>query len=273
VILHRAAEDKIEPLPRVLPRPLRQRLAPMLARRPERRPSAAAAIRSVGDTPTLGGGPKRAGRPRGGRLLPALVGAAVVLVVAVVATGIAVVHRDERASGTAVGTHAPAHTTSTVPRCVPLTYEPCGSKPAPFTDGRHCIDAHADYDGNRANGCEAAPDGVDGTSLKNPISANLVPAGDVDRYPFHLSRHFHLFCDASVGVTLTAPAGVSMRLVVLRDGESQGDAVSTDGNPATVTVEPDSCYGGEGADLVAVVSWSGTARTGADYVLERQGSW
>jgi hypothetical protein len=272
LIVHRAAEGKVEPLPKSLPRQLRNRLAPLLARRPERRPSAAAAIRSVGDTPTLSGRPKRAARPPGGRLVPALAGAAVVLLVAVVATGIAVVRRDD-GSSSALGRHAVGHTTSTVHHCTPLLYQPCGSKPAPFTDGRRCIDDHADYDGNRADGCEAAPDNVDGTTLNNPISANLVPAGEVDRYPFHLSRHFHLFCDASVDVTLTAPAGVSMRLEVLMDGASQGDAVSTDGNPATVTVQPDSCYGGEGADLVAVVSWSGTARTGADYVLERQGSW
>ncbi|HVN50892.1 MAG TPA: serine/threonine-protein kinase [Acidimicrobiales bacterium] len=273
VILHRAARGKVDRLPRTLPRHLRTRLAALTARRPDRRPSAAAARRSRGDTPMLGTRPMRAGHAPGGRLVPALAGAATVLLVAVIAAGVAVVRRDEQSSARPSSSTTVAPTTSGAPRCTPLPYQPCGSPPAPYTDGRKCLDDHADYDGNRADGCEAAPDNVDGTTLKNPISANLVPAGDVDRYPFHLSQHFHLFCDGQVDVTLTAPAGVSMRLEVLADGRSQGDAVSTDGDPATVTVQPDSCFGGSGADLVAVVSWVGSARSAADYVLERHGSW
>jgi hypothetical protein len=274
VILHRAAEAKIDPLPTSLPRHLRNRLAPLLQKRPERRPTAAAARGNAADTPTMARRPRRHTRARGGRLWPALAGASFVFVVALLATGVALARRnDPRASGPPTTTRPPATTASTAPACTPLPYQPCGQVPAPYTDGHQCVADHADYDGDRADGCEAAPDSVDGTTLDGPISANLVPATDVDHYPFHLAKHFKLFCNGSVGVTLTAPAGVSMQLEVVIDGEVQGSAVSTDGVPATVTVQPNSCFGGHGADLEAIVRWAGAARTGADYVLERQGSW
>ena len=271
IILHRAAEAKIEPLPSSLPRQLRHRLDPLMAKRPERRPTAAAARGNGADTPTLAGRPRRAGRARGGRLWPAVAGASAVLAVALVATAFALVRRDDHA--TANGPPTTERTATTLPACTPLPYEPCGKAPAPFTNGRACIDEHADYDGERADGCEAAPDSLDGTTLDHPISANLVPATDVDRYPFHLTQHFKLFCNGSVDIVLTAPAGVAMRLEVDEGGDSRGSAVSTNGSPATVNLQPDSCFGGPGADMVAVVSWVGSARSGADYVLERHGSW
>ncbi len=275
VILHRAAEAKIDPLPRSLPRHLRNRLAPLLHKRPERRPTAAAARGNGADTPAMARRPRRHTRPRGGRLWPTVAGAAVVMVVALIASGIALARRDDHptATGPPTTTNPPATTASTAPACTPLLYQPCGQAAAAYTNGRQCVAGHADYDGIRANGCEAAPDGLDRTTLDHPISANLVPATDADRYPFHLSQHFKLFCDGSVDVILTAPAGVSMRLEVVRDGDVQGSAVSTDGSPAKVRVQPDSCFGGDGADMVAVVKWVGTARSAADYVLERQGSW
>ena len=146
---------------------------------------------------------------------------------------------------------------------------------APFTNGVACIQDHADYDGSPLDGCEAAPDTVDGETFDQPIQANLVPATDVDRYPFHLSRHFHLLCDGSAKVTLTAPAGVSMRLEVIDStkGKVLGQAVSRDATPASVDLQPDDCYGSKGADLVAQVAWSGTARSAADYTLSRNGSY
>jgi serine/threonine protein kinase len=273
VILHRAAEAKIEPLPSSLPRHLRNRLAPLLHKRPDRRPTAAAARGNGADTPALARRSRRHTRPRGSRLWPALAGASFVLVAALLATGLALARRDDHPGGTGASTTTNRAATTVTTTCTPLPYQPCGQVPAPYTDGRQCVAGHADYDGIRTNGCEAAPDSVDHTALDDPISANLVPATDVDRYPFHLSQHFKLFCNGSVDVTLTAPAGVSMLLEVVRDGDVQGSAVSTDGAPATVNLQPDSCFGGDGADMVAVVKWTGSARTAADYVLERHGSW
>ncbi len=78
---------------------------------------------------------------------------------------------------------AAALETPTSTDCVPQPYQPCGGPIAPFTDGTRCTDDHADYDGQPANGCEATPDTQDGTTFSRRLSANLVPADDVDRYP------------------------------------------------------------------------------------------
>ena len=68
VVLHRAAEGKVEPIPHSVPRDLRRRLEPMLDRRPERRPTAAAARGAADDTGVL---PRPTPAPRpGARLSP-----------------------------------------------------------------------------------------------------------------------------------------------------------------------------------------------------------
>ncbi len=275
VVLHRAAAAKIEPLPRHLPRDLRRRLEPMLDRRPERRPTAAAARGSAGDTRMLRARPRRQGRAAGSRLWPAMLGVLAVAALALGATAADLSHGGASPRQAADTTTSPTTTAAPTTTCVPQPYRPCGGAVAPFTDGTACTDEHADYDGNPVNGCEAAPDAVDGETFDQTIQANLVPATDVDRYPFHLSRHFHLLCDGSAKVTLTAPAGVSMRLEVLdaTTGKVLGQAVSRDAKPASVALRPDDCYGGQGADLDAQVSWSGTAHSGADYTLSRSGSY
>ncbi len=115
--------------------------------------------------------------------------------------------------------------------CTPLAYQACGGPAAPFTDGLRCTDDHADYDGNALNGCEAAPDTVDGTKLTKSLTADLVPTDDIDRYPFHVTDSFQLFCDGSASVTLTAPDGVAMRVEVVDGDTPLGTAVSRDGTP------------------------------------------
>ena len=63
--------------------------------------------------------------------------------------------------------------------CTPLPYQPCDQDlPAPFTDGKACVQAHADYDRNRANGCEAAPDDIHGASLVSVLQGTIVPAAE-----------------------------------------------------------------------------------------------
>jgi eukaryotic-like serine/threonine-protein kinase len=144
---------------------------------------------------------------------------------------------------------------------------------APFTDGHGCLQNHADYDGNAANGCEAAPDLVDGERLGPSLVANLVPADDTDRYPFHVDDQFQWDCSGQVKVTLTAPAGVAMRVDVVSDGKVVGTAVSTNAKPATVTMKEAECPGDDAADFEARVRWEGTARSGVNYQLERSGSF
>jgi hypothetical protein len=174
-------------------------------------------------------------------------------------------------------------TTPTTEPCVDLPYQPCGGTPAPNTDGRVCLAGFFDVDGDPATGCEVRTDALNGTVFDGPITANLVPADAVDRYPFrvgHDSNPFtniftNPFCDNVLHVTLTAPPGVSMRLDVLgADGAALGTTVSDDGVAATVRIAQPGCSISEDdLALVAQVSWVGPDRSGADYLLTRRGSW
>jgi hypothetical protein len=277
VILNRAAEGKLERLPADLPRPLRDQLRPMLDRRPERRPTAAdAAQGGAGGTQVLirQRRPHRRGSRPGRRLWPAIAGAAALALVAGGATAFVALRPHAANQADPVGASANGATVPTPSSaCTPLAYQPCGQPVAPFTNGVACTDDHADYDGNVANGCEASPDTLDGTSLTHSISANLVPATDIDRYPFHVSDHFQILCNGALHVTLTAPAGAAMRLEVVRKGAPIATAISTEGEPAVVTLKDPSCFGDNTTDLEARVSWVGTARTGASYTLSRSGSY
>ncbi len=200
--------------------------------------------------------------------------AAVVLValVGVAATAYAVA-RSRSGSGAADSASTVTTESPSTTACTPLAYQACGQPAAPFTDGLHCTDDHADYDGNTLNGCEAAPDTVDGTTLTKSLTANLVPTDDIDRYPFHVSDSFQLFCDGSASVTLTAPPGVAMRVDVVEGDAPIGTAVSRDGTPATVDLPDPSCLGDDSTDLQARVSWVGDGRSATPYRLERAGSY
>jgi tRNA A-37 threonylcarbamoyl transferase component Bud32 len=248
-----------------VPAPLRRRLRAMLDREPGRRPSAAA----------LAGGPHGTGgatahehrRRRGPHVVAA--GVAVAAGAAIVLAGaIALNDRGDPATQLAAGP------TGTTP-CRPLPYQPCGGAPvAPFTNGRACIDDHADYDGITVNGCEAAPDAIDGTTFAGgrTIRANLVPGNDVDRYPMHVDDRFQLLCDGELRVTLTAPANVAQRVRILDPtGDEVAKAVSGDGVPATAKVSDPNCLFDDGGTYVAEVSVvSGNSAT--DYELTRAGS-
>jgi hypothetical protein len=196
----------------------------------------------------------------------------VVALVGVTATAVALV--TSRSSGDATDTAATAADESpSTTTCTPLAYQACGHPAAPFTDGLRCTDDHADYDGDALNGCEAAPDDVDGTKLTRTVTANLVPVGDIDRYPLRVTDSFQLFCDGAASVELTAPRGVAMRLEVLDGDTPLGSAVSRDGDPAVVDLPDPSCLGDDTADLEARVSWVGEARSASPYQLERSGNY
>jgi hypothetical protein len=248
-----------------VPVELRRRIEPLLDPRPARRPTAAEARGGpAGTWPRTAmrrRGPRRAGRLAIGAALAALL-----------ATGLALVllTGDD-------GDPADAVTTpTTVAPCDQLPYQPCGGRPAPFTDGRSCIDDHADYDEIRENGCEAAPDVFepDGTALDTVLEANLVPAGDVDQYTVAVDDHLQLLCDGTLTLTLTAPAGVAQRLDVL-DGEGAvlGSASSADGEPGAVRLKEPSCGGDDAGTLTARVTSIGTDRSDEPYRLERAGGF
>jgi hypothetical protein len=277
VALHRAANDQVEPLPADLDPRLAHLLRPMLRANPARRPTASTLAWELADRP----------RARSGRRRATAAVAVLLLIVAAIATGFLV--RQATADQTAAppttagsttnassvaGAPAPAPTSApTTAPCHDLPYQPCGKPVAPFTDGHGCLQNHADYDGVEANGCEAAPDQIDGQRLDSSLTANLVPADDVDRYPFHVDDNFQWDCDGQVKVTLTAPAGVSMRLDVLNGTKVLGTAVSSNAKPATVTLDEPNCFTDDSADLVAQVKWEGSARSAANYKLERSGSF
>ncbi len=270
VILLRAAEGKLERLPAELPRDLRKRLTPLLDRRPDRRPTAAAARGGAGGTRVLTRPVRAVKHPVGSRLWPATAAIVVVALVGLVITAAMLARQGDDVAGAPATSEAP---TTTAPPCTPLKYQACGAQAAPFTNGVSCTDDHADYDGVATNGCEAAPDALNGTRLGAELTANLVPADDMDRYPFHLSDHFQLLCDGHAEVTLTAPAGAAMRLEVLQGTTPLGTAISTDARPATVELHDPDCLADNGTDLVARVSWVGEARTAAPYHLTRKGSY
>lgn len=259
VVLQRAARGRVGPIPPWVAPDLRRRIRPMVRRDPRRRPTAAA----------LAGGPAGTQvRPTPRRALPPAAAAAAAVALVGLGATLAVAVR----GGAGPQTPAPAPESSTPP-CTPLPYQPCGEPPAMFTDGVRCVADHADYDGDAANGCEAAPDDLDGTAFTSRLEANLVPSGDVDRYPTRVDDTFDLFCDGALTVSLTAPAGTSMRLDAV-DGETVVDTtVSRDGARATLTlVEPD-CFGDDGTELTTRVSWVGDARSADPYLLERRGSF
>ena len=136
-----------------------------------------------------------------------------------------------------------------------------------------CIDDHADYDNQPANGCEAAPDTEDGTTFSRRLSANLVPANDVDRYPTPVGDDFQLFCDGAFEVTLVAPAGTSMRVDLLVDGDIVDTSVSNDERPAKVSADDSSCFTSEDREVTTRVSWAAESRTSVPYELRRSGSF
>jgi hypothetical protein len=236
---------------------LRRLLAALLRSRPEQRPSAAALAGGVEGTTAI---PRLAPRQR----TALVVGAAVVLAVLATA-GVAFLGRGTDDASPPPTTEAP---------CTPLPYQPCGRPPAPNTDGRACTDGHADYDGVAANGCEAAPDRVDGTELVDRIAATIVPADDVDRFPVQVDDSADLLCNRSLVLTLVAPPRTALRLALL-DGDDAlvAETTSAGGVPAELSVQDPRCFHDDGGTYVAEVSAIGSDRSAESYVLTRRGGF
>ena len=261
-VLWRAGRTRWVPVPPTVPMTLRRRLAAMLDRRPARRPSAAAARGGTAGTGVLRR-PRRLASTRRSRT------AALGLLAGVLTAGGAGMWLTSR--------HATEAAQPSRPRpapCTPLPYQPCGGPPAPFTDGHACTALHADYDAVAANGCEAAPDTLaDGSPLAREVSANLVPADDVDTFAMRVVDRFQLFCDGLLRVTLTAPSGTAQRVDVIdAAGRVLGSATSSDGARAVASVPEPSCGGNDSGTLTARVT---TVRglSAQPYRLERSGSF
>lgn len=273
VLMARAAAGRTEKLPKLLPADLRRLLEAMLDNNPDRRPTAAEARGGTAGTHPRTVAARAAAFPTWWRT------AAVGAVVAVLAIGgaLAVASGGDGNGGRLAPpptTARPRTTTSTTTPCTPLRYRPCGKTDAPHTDGHRCLHGFADYDDERANGCEAEPDPYTATtSLDDELRANLVPADDIDSYRLPVTDRFQFGCNGAVHVTLTAPKGVSQKLTVLREGEVVGTAVSGDLDPATVTVKDPHCGSNDTGTLRVRVASVGTDRTATDYTLTRSGSF
>jgi hypothetical protein len=261
-VLWRAGRARAVPVPSTVPITLRRRLAAMLDRRPAKRPSAASARGGTAGTGILRH-PRRPSSARHART------ATLGLLAGVLAAGGAGLWLTSRPT-----TEAARPAQAGPPPCAPLPYQPCGDPPAPFTDGRACTALHADYDAVAANGCEAAPDTLtDGSKLQRRVTANLVPADDVDTFALPVVDRFQLFCDGLLRVTLTAPAGTAQHLDIVNPaGQVLGSTTSADGARAVVSVREPSCGGDDSATLTARVS-TVHGLSAQLYLLERSGSF
>ncbi|MEX2292770.1 MAG: serine/threonine-protein kinase [Acidimicrobiales bacterium] len=268
LLMVRAAQGKVEPVPRSLPAGLRRSLDSMLDPRPDRRPSAAALAGGTDGTAVLSAVARQLRRR-----WPVWVGVAILSTVAMLA-GVLVASQ-ETADPVALTTTTDRPATTA---CAALPYQPCGaSQPAAGTDGTHCLPDFADYDEDATNGCEATGDGLaDNTPFPEgaePIRGTIVPRDDVDTFAMAVGDGYQLLCDGQFTVTLTAPAGMTLRLEVLDGEEVLGQTTSADGVPASVRLRERECLGSDARELTAQVSPIGSDRAAAPYRLERSGSF
>jgi hypothetical protein len=260
LLMLRTAQGKVRAVPRSLPGPLRRRLEWMLDPRPERRPTAAALV--GGPEGTLVRAPIAVRRTR--RFSLAIIGSVLLAATATVAA-VAVSSRET----------GRGPTTTTTEACTPLPFLPCGGSAAPNTDGAVCLAGFEDYDTDAANGCEAGADGLeDGSPLEDRLEATIVPRADVDTFRLAVSDGRQLLCDGRLTVTLTAPAGVSLRLEILdEDDDVLAETTSADGVASSVSLREPDCLFDDSTTLTARVQPIGSDRTGAPYVLQRRGSY
>ncbi len=273
VAIGRASNGKVETLPQGLDPRVARILRPLLRPNPDRRPTAAASAmvaRSLAARPR-----RRAGwRAAGAVGLTACVACAALLGWRLGSTQASDL-TSEQFTAASPTIPAPTSAAPTTAPCVDLAYQPCGKPAAANTDGTRCTNDHDDYDKNAANGCEAAPDAIDGQRLERAVNgANLVPATDVDRYPFHVDDSFSLGCDGQVAIALTAPPGTTMSLEVLDSrGSSLGTEVTGATRQARVTIDEPGCGSDDSGDFTAVVSYRGSGRSAARYTLTKSGSF
>ena len=276
LLLLRASAGRTEKAPKTLPTDLRRRIDAMLAKDPTARPSAAAARSAGGGS---GGTDRQPVAPQSwlARNRRAIA-TGVILAILLTGSALAVLSGGDGNGGPL--TSAPPRVTTTTAKatttttCDPLPFQPCGGKPAPNTDGKACLTGFADYDGDATNGCEAAADRLTPDSpLVGTVSANLVPADDVDTYLLDVGDGFQLTCNGRLEVTLTAPVGVSQRVTVLDGTTELGTAVSGDGEPATVTIGDPDCLFDDATTLQVRVESVGSDRSPRSYTLVASGSF
>ncbi|QYG93860.1 serine/threonine protein kinase [Iamia sp. SCSIO 61187] len=283
VLMHRAASGKVDRPPRDLPPELRAVLVTALDPRADRRPSAARLRGSAatGATSPLTGLADVVLRNR------VLVGGVAAVVALLLVAGLVAVVTggdDGRAAGEALAPQATTTstplTTTTAP-CTDLPYWPCTDgvrigTPAPNTDGHVCDTGFADYDDEPQNGCEAEPDDLDDPELltddDGEVEGTIVPRDDVDTFVLPTEDGGFL-CNGDVTVTLSAPEGMDLEVVVRRDVDGQVVAIEqVDGGDQVEVRVGERCLESDG-DIGVVVRAVGEGRAAAAYTLARDGSF
>lgn len=107
----------------------------------------------------------------------------------------------------------------------------------------------------------------------DPIERTMVLRDDVDTFALAVGDGSQLLCDGRFTVTVTAPAGMTVRLEVFDGDEMLGETTSADGVPSSVRLDETECFFSEARTLTARVSPIGSDRTGGQYRLERSGSF
>lgn len=272
-LMNRAAHGEVEALPRGVPDDLRRPLAAMLDPRPERRPTAAAALGGPNGT-WVDNAPRA--QPRRGKRV-AVLAAVVAALAAVVAAGVAFYPRHGTATVAPAPRHTPAAPVATTPTttCTPLLYQACGqTSPAAGTDGSNCLPGHADFDSVLADGCEAVSDYQSGQAMTSgqAIAANLVPADTVATYQAQVSESLFNLCFTRFRVTLTAPPGTTDKVEILRDGKVLASATSTNMRSATASASKQSCFESGSAPVTIQVS-TVSGQSAEDFQLTSSGNW
>ena len=276
-IMGQAARGQVAPLPRSLPPDLRRALTAMLDPRPQRRPSAAAALGGPQGT-RVDPVPRRpAFAKQWWKKWPVVAGAALATVLGAVAVGI-VVRQSRPPTATAAPPadtkpQAQPTTPPTLP-CTPLAYQPCGQPVAAGTDGSSCLPGRADFDTKAANGCEAVSDYIPSTVLTEgqPVLANLVPASAVDSFQADVGQSILDLCLTKFRVTLIAPPGATDKVQIIKGGKVLASAVSSNLQPATASAAKPSCFGDDSGWLTVKVS-ALSGQSAGDFRLTRSGSW
>ena len=271
-----------------LPAGLRRPLERMLDPRPERRPSAAAVLGGLEGTtvtPMLTGGSGQASVRSGVSVRPERAGALGAAAVAGRTLARVVSRllgspsdRPERPRRRRLAVGAALAAVVAAAGVVALVgFGPSGRPAVPplHTVGKACAPGWYNLDGTP--GCESRPDYVAGIALTQgaAVHANLVPLSATDSFTTHVKGSAGNFCWGSLRVTLTAPASTAEQLSIWKGTRKVADAVSTNGTPATATVDKPSCFGADSEDLQ--ISVTAVAATGAasanDFTLTRNGGW
>jgi hypothetical protein len=233
LLMVRAADAKIDKLPRRMPAPLRHLLELMLEPRPDRRPSAADLLN--------GAVQKRRTSAR------ALVGGAAA---ALLVAGVALVASQD--GGDEDGS---ADETTLAP----------GATPSPTTN------ADDGGDGGTGGGSEVPPadpttPGLDpDRSIETQVEDSLTPQYDTHVFAIPLTDRGGPICPDEVTLTLVPERGTTLELMVQQGDEVFGPEAATEDEPGQLVFEP-SCD----EEYVAVVTAAGPLRDDATYTLVRE---